>query len=422
MWRKHVGLLAPAAMVGTTRSYGEIQGNGITSHWSVHESDWISSILNNEASIPLRLDDADLAESDEYDDSTDVVTAIMSIWWLWFLLTAGHRVTTDGVQAEFSGLQEPTFQESNVVFHWHDGGASVVHADAVFVSTDDQTVEVLTLGGDDTLVFGDQAAAYGGRVVIDASDGDDTIVFGRMAAMMSGEIAINTGHGDDRVEVGDSMGYGYGNFQSDLGVGDNELTFGDYIASQSSIVEISAGDGNDVISFGNYVAMDSSRILVTAGDGDNHVSFGSNAAIAGGHIQVVTGIGADIIEFGNGAAQRGGTISINAGLGADQIAFGVDATRDRGNIEIDLGSDNDVDVVTFEGTAASLSQSGDIVITGAGIGDQIVFDVAVTAQGLGSTTITLTTNNKVVQITGTAPMYGNVNGAGTMFAMTAGVP
>ena len=40
--------------------------------------------------------------------------------------------------------------------------------------------------------------------------------------------------------------------------------------------------------------------------------------------------------------------------------------------------------------------------------------------GLGSTTVTLTTSNKVVQISGTAPIYGNVNGAGTMFTMTAG--
>jgi len=416
----HVGLLVPAAMVGTTRSYGEIQGNGITSHWSVHESDWLSSILNNQASIPLRLDDADIAESDESDDSTDVATAIMSSWWLWFLLTAGHRVTTDGVQAEFSSLQEPTFQVSNVVFHWHDGGASMGHADAVFVSADDHTVKVLTLGGDDTLVFGDQAAAYGDRIIIDANDGDDTIVFGRTAALMSGEIAINTGHGDDRVEVGDSMGYGYGSFQSNLGDGDNKLTFGNYIASQSSIVEISAGDGNDVIAFGNYVAMDSSRVRVTAGDGDNHVSFGSNAAIAGGHIQVVTGVGADVIEFGNGTAQRGGTILIDAGPGSDQISFGVGATRDRGNIEIDLGTDADSDVVRFAGVKAT-EDVGSITITGAGFGDQLVFDTEISASGLGSNIVTLSTSKQAVVISGTAEIAGTINGAGTIFTiMSAG--
>ena len=420
MWRNHVGLLVPAAMVGTTRSYGEIQGNGITSLWSVHESDWLSYILNNQASIPLRLDDADIAENDESDDSTDVATAIMSSWWLWFLLATGHRVTTDGVQAEFSSLQEPTFQESNVVFHWHDGGASMAHADAVFVSADDHRVKVLTLGGDDTLVFGDQAAAYGDRIVIDANDGDDTIVFGRTAAMMSGEIAINTGHGDDRVEVGNSMGYGYGYFQSDLGDGDNELTFGDYIASQSSIVEISAGDGNDVITFGNYVAMDSSRVLLTAGDGDNIVSFGSNAAIAGGHVQVVTGIGADVIEFGNNAAQRGGTILINAGLGADQIAFGVDPTRDRGNIEIDLGTDADTDVVRFAGVKAA-EDVGSIAITGVGFGDQLVFDTKFSASGLGSNIVTLSTSQQAVVISGTAVIAGAINGAGTIFTIMSAV-
>ena len=53
MWRKHVGLLVPAAMVGATRSYGAIQGNGITSHWSVHENDWLVFILNKEAMIHL---------------------------------------------------------------------------------------------------------------------------------------------------------------------------------------------------------------------------------------------------------------------------------------------------------------------------------------------------------------------------------
>jgi len=80
VWKKHVGLLVPAVMVGPTRSNGEIQGKGITSHWSVHEYDWLSSILNNEVSISLWLDDADIAESEESDDSHEVVTAVMSSW------------------------------------------------------------------------------------------------------------------------------------------------------------------------------------------------------------------------------------------------------------------------------------------------------------------------------------------------------
>ena len=190
----------------------------------------------------------------------------------------------------------------------------------------------------------------------------------------------------------------------------------------SAVVNVDAGDGNNQISFGNNVARSSGYLNITAGLGDDVVSFGESAAGEDGYIGLSVGAGDDTITFGVNAVRDGGSADINVGAGADSITFGEGAVGKYGDLDINLGSDTDVDVVTFEGTAASGSQSGDIVVTGAGVGDQIVFEVAVTAQGLGSTTVTLTTNNKVVQISGTAPIYGNVNGAGTMFTMTAGVP
>ena len=146
---------------------------------------------------------------------------------------------------------------------------------------------------------------------------------------------------------------------------------------------------------------------------------------------VNAGNGSDTIDFNENAAagaanQDGGKITINAGEGADRISF-ADTAAKYGDILIDLGSDEDVDTLTFtigaygDGLKNIYGQVGSITVTGAGDGDQLVFaNETVSADGIGSTTVTLTTEKRTVVISDDNAINGMVNAAGTMFSITAG--
>ena len=337
-------------------------------------------------------------------------------------------------------------------------------------------------GGDNDISFGYRAGGEdatalggvgGGAVELYAGDGNDTVTFGEregtsnkndgvpQAFGRGSTIKVELGNGNNEVSVGKNIDPTHQDrdvgstrdVRFTAGNGDDDFEFG-HRAAKSGLLKIEAGDGTNDISFGAFAARNADGIIdvdtgkgndtiqfeqslagygsvdVNAGDGNDTISFDHHAAQFG-ELTVNAGNGSDTIDFNENAAagsanQDSGKITINAGEGADRISF-ADTAAKYGDILIDLGSDEDVDTLTFtigaygNGLKNIYGQVGSITVTGAGDGDQLVFtNETVSADGIGSTTVTLKTDKRTIVISDENAINGMVNAAGTMFSITAG--
>ena len=325
-------------------------------------------------------------------------------------------------------------------------------------------------GGEDATALG---GAGGGRVELYAGDGNDTITFAERVGTSNtndgvpqafgrgSTIKVELGNGNNEVSVGKNIDpthqdrdVGFArDAQFTAGNGDDVFEFG-YRAVHSGLLEIDAGNGANQISFAAFAAQNADGVLnIETGDGvdtirlgHSHAAYGKVSVNAGaghdimffdhhaakfGELTVNAGKGSDTIDFNVNAAagsanQDSGKITIYAGDGADSISF-ADTAAKYGDIAIDLGSDEEVDTLTFtigaygDGLQNIFAQSGSITVTGAGDADQLVFaNETVSADGIGSTTVTLTTDKRTIVISDENAINGMVNAAGTMFSITAG--